>query len=161
MPYECDNFMGLFFQMELDSKGATIKQYYGEQRRVFLPDLYKGVPITAIAFGAFRNCRAMEILRLPGKLATIYPSSFAGCLALEEILFPESLSAIQEDTFWGCTTLKRAWGSSVQYVGEKAFWHCDALEEAIFSKDVVLHKFSGIDMNGRVSGETMWFSKEQ
>jgi len=161
MPYECDNFMDLFFQMRLYNQRATIMQYYGEQRKVFLPDLYKGVPITAIASDAFLNCRAMEILRLPGKLETIFPSAFAGCSALEKVLFPESLASIQVNAFWGCATLKSVWGVGVQHVEEKAFWNCDALEEAIFAKDVVLHKFSGIDMNGRVSGETMWFSNEQ
>jgi len=162
--YECDNFMDLFFQMELRDEGAVIMQYYGEQRKVFLPDLYKGIPITAIGNSAFLNCRALEIIRLPSELKCFYPMAFGDCTALEKVMIPVSVASIADRAFGWCTALKSVWGTGIRYVGEKAFWNCDALEEAIFAKDVVLDRFSGIqymEMEGEISGESMWFRKQQ
>lgn len=119
---------------------------------VIIPELYNGLPVTAISEDVFRNNASITEITIPGTVKTIEHyafenctalskvtlgkgvrtiggAAFQGCTALTEISLPESLSYIQYSAFKYCTSLKNVSMVGVLEIGETAFAGCTALEE--------------------------------
>lgn len=79
---------------------ATVQKYSGEADCV-VPETLGGVPVQAIAAGAFSN-RALQTLVLPSGLTTIEDGAFADCTIMELTMF-DTVTTVSEESFAGTT----------------------------------------------------------
>lgn len=86
----------------LSKDGATL-YYFPHDRcgEYTVPDT-----VTAIASGAFHDCRELTEILLPQGLTELGGGCFEGCSALTRIEVPSSVASIETETFSGCTALK-------------------------------------------------------
>lgn len=114
---------------DVTKQTVAIKQYWGKDTKVVLPNRYGETSIGWIASKAFRNntviedvciqepiigigkyafakCQNLKRVVLPGTLKTIESGAFANCKSLEELTIPESVIEIGKDVFAGCDRLK-------------------------------------------------------
>ena len=151
-----------------DSK-IRILQYLGSGGEVQIPETLEGLPVkeiadsafegnetvTSVTMGddvvligafAFRNCTALQQIRLSHNLKSIGRECFKGCSSLEEIVIPDSVLRLelhvnaglsQGGMFEGCGKLKKAViGDGVTYIPLYAFKDCLSLEEVTIGKNV-------------------------
>ena len=59
-----------------------------------------------IGRSAFRDCKALLTLKLPGNLESIDDFAFEGCLMLGKVEIPKGLQNIGTDAFMGCEKLR-------------------------------------------------------
>ena len=85
--------------------------------------------VKVIAWQAFQDHKAMELLHLPEGLEVIEGMAFMDC-GLREITIPHSVRKIGKRAFWCCDYLKKATVLNPQtIVGMGAFSCCDDLSE--------------------------------
>ena len=80
----------------------------GEYAFAECPNLTK-VVINGCKFigrSAFRDCKALLTLKLPGNLDTIDDFAFEGCTMLGKVEIPKNLQTIGTDAFMGCERLR-------------------------------------------------------
>lgn len=91
---------------------------------------YGGLPVSAIAGGAFRDKSGLKAIRIPNSVVCIYSGAFSNCVNLTSVTFQvnSSLQFIQgassdsDGAFFGCTSLKEfIVPASVRAIGESAF----------------------------------------
>ena len=71
---------------------------------VVIPSTCKGLPVTAVAAGGFRNCSYVKEIVVPDSVTTIGASAFKGCDSLESITLPfvgKSLTATRHEAVLG------------------------------------------------------------
>ena len=83
--------------------GAVITGYTGAETLLVIPEELDGLPVTAIAAGAFAGCSAETVI-LPKSLERIEKDAFAGA-KLRELCFFDNIVYITDDCFSGCTEL--------------------------------------------------------
>ena len=76
-----------------------------ETNIIILSPTYNGVPVTAIADGAFENCKALAQITLPDGLTSIGANAFNGCESLMGIYLKRSVTSVGENAFGGCKEL--------------------------------------------------------
>lgn len=82
-----------------------------------------------ISSSAFKNCIALQDIRLAVNLTTIGDRAFSDCIALQEITLPVSLTTIGDRAFDGCKNLKEiAIPSNVEKIEPSILWNCKNLE---------------------------------
>lgn len=86
---------GVLFDKEM----TRLVQYPAGSPRVAY-DVPEGV--TAVANEAFRNCRNLTRVSMPGSVKTIGRSAFENCAALREVRLAEGLQGIADRAFFGC-----------------------------------------------------------
>lgn len=117
---------------------------------VEIPDERNGVPVVAIADGAFMLCQDLTSVSLGKNMKTIGDYAFHGCTSLHTVSMPDTLTSIGEGAFSACQNLSvlnlpsalqavpayMAQGSGltgitlpdhVKTVGQSAFANCDRL----------------------------------
>ena len=84
-----------------------IGDFQGEN--IVIPETYEGLPIKAIADGAFENCDRIRSVVMPYRIEKIGSKAFAGCTSLREVIFDNSNShtkvTIAHDAFEGCSEI--------------------------------------------------------
>lgn len=104
---------------------------------IVIPSSVNGLPVTAIANGAFENCNGITAVVIPEGVKYIGDGAFKNCTSLKEVVIPEGVLYIGNEAFSGCTSLKRATlPESVYTIGEGAFKNCTALEYAYIPKNI-------------------------
>ncbi|WP_373725555.1 leucine-rich repeat domain-containing protein [Bacteroides heparinolyticus] len=102
---------------------------------VTIPDYdNKGRPVTAIAEGAFLNCKKVTEVRLGRNIEFVGDSAFEGCENLETITLNDRVRSIGKFAFFNCkslTSIELKYG--VGKIGRSAFQNCEAL------KNITLH----------------------
>ena len=85
--------------------------------------------VTAIAEGAFRDCKALMQVELPETLKTIGDGAFENCSSLEEVDLT-SVTSIGEKAFFGCQTLEKVTlGQHIGFLCNAVFAGCTSLNE--------------------------------
>ena len=74
--------------------------------QVVIPELYEGLPVTAVSEGAFRLNTVLQSVTLPDTVTRIGADAFYGCTALTEIRLGSGLTEIGKAAFTGCTALQ-------------------------------------------------------
>ncbi len=92
--------------------GEKIASYEGEEWNIVIPSYYRGVKITTIGEGAFKESE-ISTIALTDHITSIAAEAFLGCVELSSIDF-----------------------CSVRTIGERAFFDCVAIEE-IYIPDTV------------------------
>ena len=120
------------YELNSDGSGYTAKKIHScPDKFLVIPDIYEGLPVTAIGeyffrslpdylpvekavIGknvktienyAFSHVRALQSVSLPEGLTTIGDGAFSGCAALVEISLPSSVTSIGQDAFAFCGSL--------------------------------------------------------
>ena len=92
------------FLWEEQDGAARITGYRGTYRKLVVPGELGGLPVTAVAEGAFANCGAEEII-LPAELRTIEDGAFRNA-SLSELTLFDSLTEFSDASFEGCGDLR-------------------------------------------------------
>ena len=91
----------------------------------------------------FRNCGALNSIRLPKTVSKIGGEAFRECTNLEKVDIPENISVIEWYAFNNCTNLKSiVIPSSVYSIGYDAFNNCRKLEKVVFEDGSRLREIS-------------------
>ena len=95
-------------------------------RKVTLPEGLEG-----IGHRAFRQCKALNEIRLPNNLT--YLNGFEGCSALREVDVPAGIERIEAFSFMFCDSLRKVvLHEGIKRIDGYAFRYCDNLEEINF-----------------------------
>ena len=119
--------VGPYLHYSITDNEATLEWYNGYKTDLIIPSTYKGVPVTALAYRAFKGKRITSIT-LPDTVKTIGSSAFENCTVLASITLPEGLEKINSNAFANCTALTEITIPEATTVDVDAFNGCsDAL----------------------------------
>jgi len=92
------------FAWEEGPGGLTLTGCTGVGEALVIPEHIGGIPVTAIASGAFQNCPAQTVI-LPKGLETVEDGAFDGC-ALQTLTLFDSIVSISDRSFSRCDRLQ-------------------------------------------------------
>lgn len=97
---------------------------------VIVPESYKGLPVTRINDGAFKNRTSLESISLPSTITSIGQSAFEGCTSLTTITIPEKVLFLGTGCFNSCINLSSITfaGDEIESMGSAVFENCVSLE---------------------------------
>lgn len=97
-------------------------------KNIVIPSEIEGKPVTLIANGAFKACRELESVTIPGSVVKIGTDAFSGCSSLKSVEIPAGTSEISDNAFWYCKSLEKVTISeTVSKLGNFVFEHCQNL----------------------------------
>lgn len=98
---------GVVFDVD-DKRGiCEVTKYGGKSSAVYVPDNYKGYPVTKIGKSAFSAISHVRTVRLPETLLTIGERAFYHCDGLTSIDIPSSVTKIESYAFDNCSLIKK------------------------------------------------------
>ena len=113
------------------SKGAS-----GDSK-IIVPSTFNGVPVKAIAEGAFAACEGITEIIVSEGVTSIGKDAFAFSVDLKSVTLPNSLTEISERAFYSAANLESVTvGNKTEMIGNSAFENCSALK-AISLPDTV------------------------
>ncbi|MCR4600884.1 MAG: leucine-rich repeat domain-containing protein [Clostridia bacterium] len=137
------------FLFEKTEDGAlAVAGYAGDDAEILIPEKHNGLPVSAVADGAFaenmtltavtvpdsvirigeeafRDCGNLERVRLSGSLTDLPASAFRGCVQLASVNIPDAMSEVRPDTFRDCPLRRLEIGSSLRRLDPKPFHNGD------------------------------------
>ena len=96
---------GLNFSKSLKEESYLITGYTGNAADVFMPDDYKGSPVTAIRADSFKENESIVSVRFPSALVSVGDYAFKGCHSLETAKLPETVTSLGASAFAECAAL--------------------------------------------------------
>ena len=147
----------------------SIEQYRGAGGNVVIPSEINGLKVTAIRYGAFKECTTLKSVTIHDSVTSIGASAFSycrnltsvtlsngvtsidwgafNCTGLTSITIPDSMTWIGEMVFGNCTNLKNVTiPNSVTSIGSSAFSDCTSLISITLPdsvKEICSSAFSG------------------
>ena len=94
------------FSSSLKGDYYIITGYNGEYTQVYLPDFYKGKPVTAIKADAFKDKSNIVSVRFPSKLVSIGDNAFKSCWNLQSVEFPDTVTTLGVAAFEDCRNMR-------------------------------------------------------
>lgn len=86
----------------------------------------------------FKDCAALEEVKLPDSVQFIGASTFEGCTSLTSITLPANLITLGNNAFYGCTSLTEVkFNAKLQIIGTKVFQNCTSLASVDLSETSV------------------------
>ena len=86
------------------------------------------IPDNITTLGTFRNCSALDTVKLPAALTSLPMYCFDGCFTLKSVTLPTGITSIPNNAFRGCAALESlVVPSTVTSVGQYAFDGCTVL----------------------------------
>ncbi len=79
-----------------------------------IPETLDGLPVSAIADGAFRGCDKLTSVKVPEGVTTIGFNAFYDCLGLKSVTLPKSLVKVENNAFDGTNVKDVYYGSTSQ-----------------------------------------------
>ncbi len=109
-----------------DGTTATLNSFSDEEAvEITIPEMWNGVPLTKIAFGAFRGNENLIKVTLPDSVRTIEGSAFRACPNLETAVLSRGLDTIAGYAFASNPRLKTVYiPSTVMHMSDYAFAKC-------------------------------------
>ena len=96
---------GVSFSPSFKGDSYNVSPYTGESGSVFLPDYYKGLPVTGITNSAFASNPKITFVKMPSYLKTIGEHAFYYCINLVSANIPETVEKIGASAFDSCVKL--------------------------------------------------------
>lgn len=110
------------------SNHVTIKEYFGNSKKIKLPNTFEGLPILMLGKVCFKENKNIEEVILADNMVRLRGHCFKNS-TLKKITFNKNLKAIGPGTFNGCHNLKEInLPDSMLMIEYKAFANCDNLE---------------------------------
>ena len=95
---------------------------------VTIPSSVNGYTVIEIGSDAFKDCKDVTSISIPGSIVTIGVGAFAGCSSLQSINIPEGVTTIEIGAFENCSALQTAsLPQSLSDLGNRAFSECSCL----------------------------------
>ena len=131
----CTNQAG--YRYRIEGGKACILFADTSSKDLAVPEAIDGVPVTAIAAGAFSDLAALERVSLPDSLTSLGAEAFARCTSLRAAKLGCALESIGEGAFRGCRHLERLdLPKSLTSIGDSAFSNTSLSQLAIPSSCV-------------------------
>ncbi len=96
---------GLSFVKSLKGDYYLATGYNGETPDLYMPDYYKGMPVSSIQAEAFRGNQTIVTVRFPSALLSVANGAFKSCNNLTSAMLPDTVTAIGSSAFEDCTSL--------------------------------------------------------
>ena len=122
---------GIEYTINQSENGYIVTGYSGSDTDVIIPELYRKMPIKAIAPSTFEKNSAITSVSLPASLIKIDEKAFSGCTSLSSVIIADgsALSFIEKSAFENCTSLSSfKLPSSVKKLGSSAFKGCENMK---------------------------------
>ncbi len=113
----------------IDDNGVlSLKNNAKVSGEVIIPETIRGITVTSIGDGAFKNKGEIPSIKLPGTVTRIGGEAFSGCYFLYSITIPEGVEYIGVSCFSGCSLSSITLPDSVKSVGNNAFSSCGPMD---------------------------------
>ena len=97
---------GLVFSLSYTGTYYLVTNYTGSSKEVYIPSVYKGLPVKMIRYQAFRYCSGLTRITIPDSVTSIGEHAFYDCDSLTSITIPNSVTSIERWAFKGCSGLE-------------------------------------------------------
>lgn len=149
------------FTYETGEDGAVVTGYVGTAAGVVVPGRLGGLPVTAIACGAFADAAAESVI-LPKTLARIEDGAFDRC-ALKTLLLFDNIESVSDAAFTGCDDLQTLYINAAEppygYLYRRESVYADKVDlliTAAGSKKLVF--YGGCSMWYNLNGQTVQYA---
>ena len=113
----------------IDSTEYLIEKVGRASGEVFIEDIYRNRPVTAIGEGAFRNASKVTKVVFGNNITTIGALAFYNCTALKEIVLTDNVISIGEDAFNSCKSLVSInFPKNITEIPKNLFTYCRSLK---------------------------------
>lgn len=100
------------FSYTIQDGSIVILRYFGSDALVVIPENIDGLPVTAIASGAFSGTQIQSVV-LPKSLVSVEAGAFDGC-TLETLLLFDNLESFSDASFSDCVNLQTVYINAVE-----------------------------------------------
>ena len=108
-----------------------------QQKELTIPETFNNLPVRIIADSAFKGCKEITTLIIPGSVTVIGKLAFDDCDRLTEVAIPDSVISLGERAFSDCDALTSvSIGNGLHTISESAFYSCDKLTSIQFGTAV-------------------------
>lgn len=149
------------FTYEIGEDGAVVTGYVGTAAEVVMPGRLGGLPVTAIACGAFADAEVESVI-LPKTLARIEDGAFDRC-ALKTLLLFDNIESVSDAAFTGCDDLQTLYINAAEppygYLYRRESVYADKVDlliTAAGSKKLVF--YGGCSMWYNLNGQTVQYA---
>ena len=97
---------GVEFAPSLKGDYYFVSGYKGATDQVYLPDFYRGKPVTAIKADAFKDNLVVVSVRLPANLISVGDNAFKHCQNLQAADLPDTVTSLGVSAFEDCQSLR-------------------------------------------------------
>ena len=120
---------GLEFKLNFDEQSYSVTEIGTcTDTDIIIPATYKGLPVTAIADSAFRDCSSLTSVVIPDSVTRIGDQAFYYCKSLTSVVIPDSVTSIGPHSFESCSNLTSVViPDSVTSIDFYAFVSCTSL----------------------------------
>ena len=116
----------------LNNGKAEIVSYYGNAKKLSVPEKLDGKTVSAIGDGAF-YCGGFTKVTVPNTVQKIGSEAFASCQELLEVTIGNNVTSIGDSAFSNCQSLKKATlPSKLKKIPDNLFSDCLELKEVNF-----------------------------
>ncbi len=93
-----------------------------------IPSMINNMPVRVIGTGAFKDCKQMEKVIVPGSVIEIQDNAFQNCSGLCEVVLPSTVKKLGKAVFRDSRKLSRInLPDSITVIPEKCFYDCKEL----------------------------------
>jgi len=123
-----DLYEGLTFTLSANKSSYTVSAKDTSITNAYILATYKSLPVTSIAWGAFKNCTSLTTVTISSGITSIDGEAFYGCTSLASVTILYGVTSIGAQAFHDCTSLTDiTLPDSVTTIGSKAFYNCSSL----------------------------------
>lgn len=117
-----DTHTGDFSYHNITRSQICIDKYYGQSKRVEVPEKISGQKVIEIGEGAFSGNLIVEYVQLPDSIIAIDDKAYFGCRNLKNVHLGLELKKIGDNAFAECESLQAIQiRSKLDYLGKNAF----------------------------------------
>lgn len=132
------------FMYEIIDGEVTITGYTGNDKKVVIPSVIEGCPVTAIGQSAFSCQDAIVEIVLPDSIRHLEMYCFEGCTSLKSLDLPQGLLSIDMDAFIECNALTSIHiPANVSFIAQGAFRYTRGLTEITVDENNPCYYSSG------------------
>ena len=96
-----------YFCEECGENEYKVTNYFGTEKRVYIPETYQGLPVKTIGENAFAGDGNVKFVNLTDIVHTIENSAFAGMGNLGRINIPKGIKRIGNEAFINCSAVQQ------------------------------------------------------
>jgi hypothetical protein len=152
--YQADNLAGggdgrFTFTLINGGTAYAVTGLCEEQKEVFIPASYNGLPVTQINPRAFAGKEQLLHVVMPSSVEVVGDSAFCRCCNLQAVQFSDNIVRLGEGVFSECPALTNVkLPERLTYTGGYVFYRCSGLQRVIIPKNIAgigYKSFEGCD----------------